>query len=265
MKLKLLTPGYKNDERFFTSFVNNTIVEDGYISEAYVYCNEIPSFPIYFGQLYFNKTNIEEKVNGLKTLIKVAEDYVLDMDKDIYMDELFWHSYLCIKMRDYLISKYPKCIESYKNFKNIILKNFMWENYIYKAILIAQYVTDLVPNEKEKYYDLIINNMDIFNYVIKAEFFKNDHFLINILNIIDRTGLSSVLKSQIKGRDDLGKDERYGRRVIFEFNKSYPIVLSPMLSVDELELYFLKYLSYYYSGSETIEAESIEFDYDEEE
>ena len=76
------------------------------------------------------------------------------------------------------------------------------------------------------------------------------------MEIIDETGLSSVLKAKIKDRPDLGRDERYGRRVIYEMNKSYPIVLCPMLSKEELERYFLQYLSYYYHG------DSIDFEDD---
>ena len=55
-----------------------------------------------------------------------------------------------------------------------------------------------------------------------------------------------MLKAKIKGRGDLGKDERVGRRVIYEFNKSYPIIMSPMMDKDEFKEVFLEYLSYYY-------------------
>lgn len=73
--------------------------------------------------------------------------------------------------------------------------------------------------------------------------------IINIMDIIEETGLSKVLKARIKDRPDLGKDERYGRRVIFELNKAYPIVMSPMLDKEKLKEYFLKYLGYYYQGA----------------
>lgn len=66
------------------------------------------------------------------------------------------------------------------------------------------------------------------------------------MDIIDETGLSKVLKSKIKNRSDLGRDERFGRRVIFELNKAYPVVMSPMLDKEDLKEYFLKYLGYYY-------------------
>lgn len=74
--------------------------------------------------------------------------------------------------------------------------------------------------------------------------------MINVLDIIHDRRLGKNLKSKIKNRDDLGKDERVGRRVIFEFNKSYPIIMSPMLEKEELEVLFLKYLSLYYDLNE---------------
>ena len=62
--------------------------------------------------------------------------------------------------------------------------------------------------------------------------------------------LAKVMKAKIKNRPDLGKDERVGRRVIFESNKSYPVVLSPMLDKESLKEPFLEYLSYYYDINE---------------
>ena len=57
---------------------------------------------------------------------------------------------------------------------------------------------------------------------IYIDILRFDKFLLNILDIIDELDLSKVMKAKIKDRPDLGKDERIGRRVIFEFNKSYP-------------------------------------------
>lgn len=96
---------------------------------------------------------------------------------------------------------------------------------------------------------MIVENLDVFNYMIKYEVFRNDKFIINVLDIINDNDLAKVLKFKIKDRPDLGKDERYGRRVLFEFNKVYPIVMSPMLDKEELEVLFIKYLGYYYDLS----------------
>ena len=174
--------------------------------------------------------------------------YYLKTDRDIHFDELFWHSLLCVYKREYLLETYPEIKEGINKFRNIVIKKFDWENYIYKCLLGAQYINDNVEDEEQRnrYYDLIIENLDLYNYIIKYEIFRNDRFLINLLDVTDELGLSKVLKAKIKGRDDLGKDERVGRRVIYEFNKSYPIVMSPMMDKDEFKEVFLEYLSYYY-------------------
>ena len=111
---------------------------------------------------------------------------------------------------------------------------------------ITNHINDNVEDEEQRnrYYDLIIENLDLYNYIIKYEIFRNDRFLINLLDVTDELGLSKVLKAKIKGRDDLGKDERVGRRVIYEFNKSYPIIMSPMMDKDEFKEVFLEYLSF---------------------
>lgn len=118
-----------------------------------------------------------------------------------------------------------------KDFHNMVVKKFDWANYIYRCILGAYYVKDNSnsEDERERYYNLIVQNFDVYNYIMKYEIFRNDKFLINVLDIIYDNELSKMLKPKIKDRPDIVKEERYGRRVLFEFNKAYPIVMSPML------------------------------------
>ena len=158
------------------------------------------------------------------------------------------HSLFCVYKREYLLEKYPQIKEVKKEFDTVVVKNFDWQNYIYKCVLAAQYVNDNVEteDERQRYYELISDNLDLYNYIIKYEIFRNEKFLLNILDIIDELDLAKVMKAKIKNRPDLGKDERVGRRVIFEFNKSYSVVLSPMLDKESLKEPFLEYLIYYY-------------------
>ena len=255
MQINLLTDGYKDSEEFYQAFLNDTLRQSSFISENYINIpSELPDFLIFFAI-----KNQEERANEYCKMIKIIAEYVITLDRDIYMDERFWHSWLCLYKRKYLLNIYPQIKEDYGAFKNIVIKKFDWENYIYKAILIAQYVEENAQPEKyEYYYRLILQNMDMFNYIIKYEIFRNGKFLINIMDIIEETGLSSILKAKIKNRPDLGKDERYGRRVIFELNKAYPIVMSPMLDKDMLKEYFLKYLGYYYEGNEEIDEKEVQ-------
>jgi hypothetical protein len=250
VEIRLLEKGYKNNEQFYRDFIEDQIhMKEEYFSNEVVHLDKTPDFPFYIAQ----GTEAERKVLFLEAF-RVLTNYYLDTDRDVHLSELFWHSLLITK-REYLLENYPKITEGINHFNNIVLKKFDWENYIYKCVLGAQYINDFVtdPEQRERYYSLLVDNLDIYNYIIKYEIFRNDRFLINILDIIDELDLSKILKAKIKGRDDLGKDERVGRRVIFEFNKSYPVIMSPMLEKEELKPIFLKYLSYYYNGSELFE------------
>lgn len=251
MKIKLLQLEYKTQE-FYQYFLENKLWDSNYISEDYVWIPcEIPSFPI-----FLSTRDTEKKEKEFILAINIISENVIVMDRDIFMSERFWHSWLCLYQREYLIETYPQIKEGYEKFKSIVIKEFNWENYIYKAILIAQYVKENKKvEEREHMYHLILQNMDMFNYIIKYDIFRNGIFLINIMDIIEETKTSKILKSKIKNRSDLGNDERYGRRVIYEFNKSYPIILSPMLEKEQLKEYFLKYLSYYYHEDDELDAD----------
>lgn len=247
MEIRLLAKGYKQNEQFYKDFLDDQIEQkEEYFSGEVVHITEAPDFPIYMAK----GSEEEKKELFMKAFDTLSKSY-LNTDRDIHLDELFWHSLLVTKKREYLLNNYPIIKEGINHFKNIVIKKFDWENYIYKCILGAQYINDNVEDETERkrYYGLLVDNLDMYNYIIKYEIFRNDVFLINILDIIDELDLSKILKSKIEGRDDLGKDERVGRRVIFEFNKSYPVVMSPMLDKEELKSIFLKYLSYYYDVS----------------
>ena len=244
MEIRLLKSGYKKSEQFYKDFLDDNIKNnDDYFSGEVVYIDEAPDFPIYMGVGY---DKCRDKM--FKEAFEIMSKYYLKTDRDIHFDELFWNSLLCVYKREYLLETYLEIKEGINKFRNIVIKKFDWENYIYKCLLGAQYINDNVEDEEQRniYYDLIIENLDLYNYIIKYEIFRNDRFLINLLDVTDELGLSKVLKAKIKGRDDLGKDERVGRRVIYEFNKSYPIVMSPMMDKDEFKEVFLEYLSYYY-------------------
>ena len=247
MEIRLLKKDYIKKEEFYQDFLDDKIKEkDEYFTDEIIHIKEAPDFPIYMG-----KGNEEERGKLFKEAFRVMDSCYLDTDRDVHMNEMFWYSLLCVHKREFLLKEYPQIGEGIKEFKNIVVKKFDWENYIYKSILGAEYVKDNAEDEedKEKYYSLIVDNLDVFNYMIKYEVFRNDKFIINVLDIINDNDLAKVLKAKIKDRPDLGKDERYGRRVLFEFNKAYPVVMSPMLEKDELEEYFMEYLGYYYDLS----------------
>ncbi|WAA13363.1 DUF6339 family protein [Fervidibacillus halotolerans] len=247
MEVRLLKIGYKNNETLYQDFLTGKIKNNAeYLTDETIYIEKFEEFPIYMG-----RGNESKKKNDFLEAFKIVATTYINYDREIIMNERFWHSLLLTEMQEYILKKYPEVRESESKFKNIVLKKFDWENYIYKTILGAQYIHDNIkdPTDHQRYYELIIDNLDLYNYIIKYEIFRNDAFLINILDIVDELNISKLMKTKIPGREDLGEDERYGRRVIFEFNKSYPIVMAPMLEKEELKKYFLKYLSYYYSSA----------------
>lgn len=244
MEVRLLKKNIIKSEEFYKDFLDDQIKnKDEYFTGKSIFIDNAPDFPIYMA-----KGSEEEKGKLFNEAFDTISKYYINTDRDIHLDEMFWYSLLCVYKREYLINEYPEIQESINKFHNIVLKKFDWENYIYKCILGAEYINDNVDQEDERkrYYNLIIDNLDLYNYILKAEIFRNGSFLVNILDIIDEYELSTILKAKIKNRADLGKDERIGRRVIFEFNKSYPIVMSPMMSKSDLEPFFFEYLGYYY-------------------
>ena len=242
MEIRFLKSSYIKGEQVYNDFLNNTIgsLEEHY-DDKIANINSVPDFPIYI--------NVSENVRATLFVeaINIISNHYLDMDREYSLDGQFWHSLLLLKKRDYILEKYPAVKESESNFKNVVVKKFDWENYIYKCVLAAQYVNDNVDDldKREFYYNLIANNLDVYNYIIKYEIFRNDKFLLNVLDIIYDNDLSEILKAKIKDRPDLGKDERVGRRVIFELNKSYPVVLALTLDKNELEVLFLENLKKY--------------------
>ena len=250
MEIRLLKEGYKKDESLYTAFKNGEVTDDLFFSGEVIEVEQAPDFPIYMG-----KGSESQKKEDFMAAFKVIASSYVNVDRDIHLNERFWHSLFITKKRNYIIEKYPQVLENYREFVNIVIKDFDWENYIYKCILAVEYIEDATELvfSKEQYYELIVDNLDIYNYIIKYAIFRNGEFLVKILTVIHNLGISELLKGKITDRPDLGKDERYGRRVIFELNKAYPVLMSPMLDIEALEEEFLKALGNYYdvSGIET--------------
>ncbi|RAK49328.1 hypothetical protein BHX94_05810 [Macrococcoides bohemicum] len=234
MEIRLLSKGYKNNEELYKDFINDSLdFNKEYFSEDSIFINDVDDFPIYIA-----KGTDKEKLLDFKEAILALKKFVNETERDIHLNETFWHSLLITKKRNYLINKYPSIEDSIKDFNNIVIKKFDWENYIYKCVLAAEYINDANFNDNEideKYIKLIYENLDIYNYIIKYTIFRNSEFIIKVLTVIDEEDLSTKLKAKIKNRDDLGNDERYGRKVIYELNKNYPVIMSPFLEKEELK------------------------------
>ena len=78
--------------------------------------------------------------------------------------------------------------------------------------------------------------------MIKRVIFRTPEFILKILTIIDELNLSELMKRRIPNR---GKDKRYGREVIYELNKNYPVIMISTLSKEELKKEVVKALNHY--------------------
>ncbi len=242
MKVNLLNAGYKKNAEFYDSFLRDSLRADGFISDKTVSLPDMDNFPIYFG--HYTK---KDDPHTLLDLIIFFQENFIHLDMDVYMNELILHSLIVTKMRSYILDLYPKIYEGQNYFETIVTRSFDWENYLYKAAIIAKYVTENVPeDEHQEYFQLILNNLDIFNYIIKSKIFRNSDFFIKFFNIVKERDLSSALKSQIKNNNNPKSDIRVGRMVILEFSNAYPALLSPLLPQEEFNIHFEKFLSYYY-------------------
>lgn len=248
MEFRLLEENYSSDEQLFNDFMNDSIDKDKpYFSDEIVIIKKAPDFPIYIG-----RGSEKEKNEAFHEAILTIMDSYIQTPRELHMNGRFWHSLLITK-RDYLYEMYGHLINSHKDFNRIILRKFDWENYIYKCVLAAEYIYDLSLDSKEKvdyYIQLIVNNIDMYNYIIKYSIFRNGHFILNFFQAVDELGLTQLMKAKIKNRDDLGKDERYGRRVFLELNNNYPVIMAPFLKKEQLKGEILKALSYYITDDE---------------
>lgn len=244
MEIKLLKKEF-NSDTLYNDFKAGSIDKNSdYVSDETVEIMANSDFPIYLAGPNGTFDNFKEAIEVLQA------DYI-QTDREIHLNQRFWHSLLVLYKRDYIVSNYPEVLEDKKKFDNIVLKKFDWENYIYKCVLAAEYIYDQkYENEAEAtgFINAIYKNLDLYNYLIKYAIFRNSTFIINFLTVIQEEGLSDILKKQIKDRPDLGKDERYGRRVIFELNKNYPIIMAPFLEKEELKIEIQEALDLYYKN-----------------
>lgn len=173
MQINLLTDGYKDSEKFYQAFLDDTLQQSSFVSDAYVNIpTALPDFPIFFAI-----RDPEERENEYCKMIKIIAEYVINLDRDIFMDERFWHSWFSLYKREYLLNTYPQIKEDYNAFKNIVIKRFDWENYIYKAILIAQYVEENTLSDKhEYYYRLILQKWICLTILLNMRFFVMGSF-----------------------------------------------------------------------------------------
>ncbi|MDM8214322.1 DUF6339 family protein [Enterococcus hirae] len=256
MEINFLKNEYDKDtEKLYQDFKSGQVnINSDYVTDTTVYLTDVPNFPIYLPNNYGTEENF-------KVAIKTLKKYYISTDRDVHMNGRFWHSLLTIYKRDYIVEKYPEVLESKGKFENIVLKKFDWENYIYKCVLAAEYISDSDFSEKEEneFISTVVNNLDVYNYIIKYKLFRNRQFVVNFLTMIQENDLSNIMKKRIKNHHELGGDERYGRRVVFELNKSYPVLMAPFMDKNELLNKSLEILQQYGADVESLDKQEILF------
>lgn len=248
MQIRLLAEGYINIERLYLDFMNDSLDESAdYYSDQFVTLEEAPNFPIYMG-----RGSPEERYEGFHEAIYTLMSAYIDTPREVHMSGRFWHSLMMTK-RDYLLDLYAEYIDSRREFNNVILKHFNFQSYIYKCVLAAQYISDEqleTKEEKDYFIHLIVDNLDMYNFIIQYSLFRNGPFILNYFRAIDELGLTVLMKAQVKDRPELGKDPRYGRLVFETLNNNYPVVMAPFLELEDLKEEIVTALSVYYDLSD---------------
>lgn len=241
MKIRLLADDYKHNKQIYKDFVANEIdfSKDYFSDSDHLMIDAAPDFPIYMADY-----KGEEKINEYFKAINILNDYYINTPRDIHMNERFWHSLLIGYKRDYIVEKYPKVLDNEKEFNKVVLRDYDWENYIYKCVLLTEYVKDFdweYKGQKEIFIRTIVDSGDLFNYIFKTKLFKNYNLIVNFILIIYEEGIAKQMREKVK-HPAVTKDERYGRLVIKEINLSYPVIMAPALDKEELKELVVKTL-----------------------
>lgn len=247
MEIKKIKNSVDNST-LFNLFINGTIHSDLSLFEndSY-YISGFEYFDPYVGSLS-NAAYLEKMIRLFKNVSRMIDDF--SIPSTYYEDGSFWKSIFLTLYREELKNNYPSIIKDENTFTNVIVKKWGWENYIFKAILVKKY---MAQSQKyftaDEFFETVAENIDVFNYLIKTPIFRNGEFIVKILKIIKDENLSSISKSRILNRPDLGGDERVGRRAIYEMNKIYPIIFIHSLEIDKLREIYLKSIQKYVGES----------------
>jgi hypothetical protein len=251
MKINLFHKDYSKIESLYSDFLSGSIMDNPiYSSFDEVEIDEIIPFEIYFGG------SVENKRAGFLASLYVVKNYFEKVEKEYLYDQRFWNTIFLKYCTQYYLDKYPELKENKEMFyKRVFHKKFDWENYVYKLVIAVDFIENNVDFEhlKEKYYSMVYENLDVFNYIIKYSIFRSGDFLVKIFRIIENNDLSSELKGKLR---HLSGDQRLGRMIIFELNKIYPVIMSPLMTNDELELAFMEiYTSYLHAEKDYLKSQ----------
>jgi hypothetical protein len=229
----------KVDKRYFDSkelrdhFVNGTLHEhhEFFLDEFY----DIGDFDIRYFNPYAGNVKSPHIDIIWDHLIAAVSEIMEGIPASLYEDGNFWFSLFLTRFQIELLDDYPQLKKTSEPLKNILLKRFNWENYIYKAVVIVK-LKDVAMRRfgNTDVINVILDDLDLFNYLIKSPLFRNLDFIVSVFELNRQNAFPVRLKSQIKSEKYKQKDKRFGRRIVYELNKVYPVLFVQKFELDEL-------------------------------
>src|SRR5690606_19393662 len=175
MEVKIFNKDYIQSNAFYTDFKKNTLNFNATSEQEIIDDIELIPFPI-----YLSTHSESERTRMYIEAFNTLKNYYFNLDFDILMKHEFWISLFSTHFRDYLITNYPEIMINEQKFNHVLLKRFDWENYIYKCILMTQFIVDgVIEDEQIKYVTLVSENLDLYNYLLKYPLFRQQKFVLD--------------------------------------------------------------------------------------
>ncbi len=257
MNMSLLSARLCRAESFFQDFISDEWERkrDDYLDTQRSYelplddIGELSAFPVYLGH-YRRHDPIAERAKKQDFILMgetVAREYA-EIDRSLLFNKMFWLTVFCYYHRDYLVAQYPVITENVTQCRDLLNKAFLnafKSSYIQKAVVAALYVRSARPGQLMYYLEQFHMHQDIVNSMLKISIFSNPPLFCNILDIIRETGTALEFGKSSKYLKDcmLRKEIRMGRYILGEMNLSYPVLMIPMLSYEQLKQEYLRRLN----------------------
>ena len=233
MQIRKVNKSYFKSKELRDHFVSGTLMnfDDCLLNDYY----DTGTFEIEYFNPYAGNTKSPNNDQIWNNLIASVGEIMEGIPANLYEDGNFWFSLFLTRFQLELMNDYPQLKKSSDQLKNILLKDFNWENYIYKAVVIVKLKHVAIERfGNTDVVDLILDDLDLFNYLIKSPLFRNLDFILNIFELTRRDAFPVRLKSQIKSEKYKQKDKRFGRRIVYELNKTYPVLFVQKFEMEEL-------------------------------
>ncbi len=256
MNITLLSARLCRTESFFQDLISDEweLQRDAYLDTKQSYelplvdVAELTPFPIYLAHYKRHDAVAEQaKKQDFILMSETISHTYAELDRSLLFNKMFWMTVFCYYHRDYLVEQYPAITESAAHCADLLSKSFLNKfknSYVQKAVIAVLYARSARPGQLAYYLEQFHKHQDIVNSMLKITIFSNPHLFCNILDIISETGIAAELGKTSKYLKDcmLRKETRMGRYLLSEMNLSYPVLMIPMLSYEQLKQVFIRRL-----------------------